>query len=180
MKNSEKKMEDFEMADVIVFRGAVTYPITIDPSVWIFDHRKIDLETYNGEEENAANETAEYLKGAGAQWDKELREGAVPPSERRSMAEERKALEGDYAMRLSLFIDNAQPLPGVTHLRIHRENEESVTLPISQAKRAILQFAKDGRPIREGGPAYFFLPEMWQAKEQPIDNITAFEFLIQP
>jgi hypothetical protein len=180
MKKYGTKMEDCKMADVILFKGAVTYPITIDPSVWIFDNRKIDLGTYNGQEETAANETTDYLKGAGAQWDKELREGAVPPSERRSMVEERKALDGDYAMRLSLFIDNAQPQPGVTHLRIHREDGESVTLPITEAKRAILQFAKNGKPIRERGPVYFYLPEMWQAKEQPIDNITAFEFLIEP
>jgi hypothetical protein len=173
------EMEEYHMAEVIVFKGAVTYPITIDPGVWIFDERKIDLRTYSGEEMNDGADHVNYLKGAGAQWDKELREGATPPSERRSLVEERKALEGDYAMKLAPFIENAQPLPGAVSVVIHREQGEPVTMSLADAKRAILQFAKDGKPIREGGPVLFYLPEDWKAKKDPVDHIVAFEFVVE-
>lgn len=167
------------MSDIIVFMGAVGFSITLDPSVWVFDERKIDLSKYSGEEDDQAKSEKEYVKGTSAQWDKELREGSSPPSERRSLVEERKVLEGDYAMKLAPFIQNAQPVQEATHIRIHRETGDPVTVTIDEAKRAILQFAKDGKPIRLGGPVHFYLPEMWKAKEQPIDAITAFEFLVE-
>ncbi len=167
------------MADVIVFKGAVSYPITMDPSVWIFDERKIDLQAYQGEELQDMWDVNEYLEGTGSQWDKELKEGSTPPSERKSisMVEQRKALEGDYAMRLAYFIENAQPRANVTAMRILRESGEHVTLSLADAKRALLQFAKGGKPIREGGPALLYLPETWREKGPAIDHIVAFEFI---
>lgn len=166
------------MSDVILMTGNISYKITLDPSVWIFDDRKIDLSRYTGVEDSSGYDDLQYIKGAGSQWDKELREGAQLPSESRSMIKEREALTGDYAMRLSLFIDNAKPSADVTHVRIHREGAQPVVLTIEDARRAILQFAKDGKPIREGGPVLLYLPETWKNGE-PIDAITTFEFISQ-
>lgn len=163
------------MADVIVIKGAVRFPITVDPSVWIFDDRKIDLATYQGEDQREAADPLDALKGAGAQWDKELREGIDFQAERRSLLEHRKALEGDYAMPLAPFLDNAEPLPEASLLRIHREGGEAVTLPLADARRAILQFAKDGKPIRDRGPVLLYLPEDWREGRTPVDAITVFE-----
>ncbi|QQE72952.1 hypothetical protein KDJ56_13455 [Brevibacillus composti] len=167
------------MAEVIVFKGAVSFPITLDPSVWIFDDRKFDLSTYQGETGDGDGNAQKYLQGTGAQWDKELREGAALPSERKGLIQERKALEGDYAIRMEPFIENAAPLPEATHVRIHREEGEPILLPIQEARRAILQFSKDGKPIRTDGPAYFYLPEMFLAGEAPIKGIYAFEFVAE-
>lgn len=166
------------MAEVIMITGAVTHRITIDPSVWIFDERKIDLSKFTGDEDERHDEVPAYLKGTGAQWDKELREGSAPPQEGRSLIKEREALDGDYAMRLGWFLDNAKPDPEAIWLRIHRENKESITLPASDARFAILQFAKNGKPIREFGPVHFYLPVMWKQKEAPIDGITTFELIV--
>lgn len=165
------------MAEVIMVTGAVSHRITIDPSVWIFDDRKIDLAHFTGDEDERRDEVPVYLKGTGAQWDKELREGSAPPSESRSLIKERKALEGDYAMRLGWFLDNAKPEPTAVSLLIHRENGESITFPLNEASQAILQFSKDGKPIRENGPVLFYLPSMWKQKEAPIDCIHSFELV---
>ncbi len=165
------------MAEVIVIKGAVTYPITLDPGVWIFDDRKIDLRTYQPEASAAEPGETDYLKGTGAQWDKELLEGATPPSERPSMIALRGALEGDYGIKLAPFLENAQPKPQATHVRIHREDAEAVILPLAEAKRAILQFAKSGKPIRERGPVLFYLPEQLVNGDEPLDAITAFELI---
>lgn len=166
------------MSEVIVFKGAVSFPITLDPTVWIFDDRKIDLSTYTGDSDSADSGKATYLKGAGAQWDKELAEGAQLPSEKpASLADARKALEGDYGMRLDPFITNAQPLPESTHVRLHREAQEPITITIAEARSAILQFSRNGKPIRENGPVHFYLPEMLLAKQPPIEGITIIEFV---
>ncbi|MBO8163196.1 MAG: hypothetical protein H0Z34_05645 [Brevibacillus sp.] len=165
------------MSDVIVIRGAVTYTITLDPGVWIFDERKIDLRTYQVGENSDTTEPEKYLAGTGAQWDRDLREGTQLPAERRSLVEERKVLEGDYGIKLAPFLDNAEPLPEARFVRIHRKNGEPVTIPLAEAREAILQFAKAGKPIRENGPVLFFLPETLKSKGQPIDGITAFELV---
>ena len=34
------------METIIPITGAVTYQLTLDPTVWIFDDRKLDLNTY--------------------------------------------------------------------------------------------------------------------------------------
>ncbi|WP_411504158.1 hypothetical protein [Brevibacillus centrosporus] len=167
------------MSDVIVIKGAVSYPITLDPTVWVFDDRKFDLREYVGEQEGADHRQAKYLQGTGSQWDKELAEGAQPPSERKkTLAEERKVLEGDYGILLAPFINNAEPSAEATRVRLHREGLEPYELTLADAKRAILQFAKDGKPIRENGPVYFYLPETLLAKEAPIDRIYAMEFIV--
>lgn len=168
------------MSDVIVFKGAVSFPITLDPTVWVFDERKFDLSSYTGENDTDLSKQAKYLQGTGTQWDKELREGASLPSVRRSLAEERKVLEGEYGIRLDPFITNAQPLPEATHVRLHREDQEAVTLPIAEARRAILQFSKAGKPITDNGPVYFYLPETLLAKDEPLKGITAMEFITAP
>jgi len=166
------------MSDVILFKGAVSFPITLDPTVWVFDNRKFDLRDYQGDQDSSDHQVVRYLQGTGSLWDKELREGAELPSERkRTLAEERKVLEGDYGIRLEPFISNAEPAADVTHVRLHRDGLEPVELALADARRAILQFAKDGKPIRERGPVYFYLPEMLLAKEAPIDRITAIEFI---
>ncbi|ATF12800.1 hypothetical protein A616_12635 [Brevibacillus brevis X23] len=167
------------MSDVIVFKGEIAFPITLDPTVWVFDERKVDLKTYAGEDDSSLATQAKYLAGTGTQWDKELREGATLPSERKSLAEERKVLEGEYGIRLDPFITNAEPLPEVTHVRLHREDQEAIVLPLAEARRAILQFSKDGKPIKEDGPVYFYLPEVLLANEAPIKGIIALEFITE-
>ena len=34
------------MESIIPIKGKVKYKLTLDPSVWIFDDRRIDLKTY--------------------------------------------------------------------------------------------------------------------------------------
>ncbi|MGD8191625.1 hypothetical protein ACQCN2_16715 [Brevibacillus ginsengisoli] len=166
------------MSDVIVIKGAVTYSITLDPSVWIFDERKIDFQDLSMiDEDNDTIEQHVYLQGAGSHWDRELREGATPPTERPSMPELRKSLEGDFGMKLSFFLKNAQVSSEATILRVHRENGETVDFSLEDANRAILQFAQNGKPIREKGPVFFYLPEQLKNHAQPIDSVVAFELI---
>ncbi|WP_139489424.1 hypothetical protein [Brevibacillus dissolubilis] len=167
------------MAEVIMIKGLVTYSITLDPTVWVFDDRRFDLRTYAGETDEAEDERLAYIRGASDHWERELREGAQLPSERKSLAEERQVLEGDYGVKLAPFIENAKPHPEANYVKIIREDAEPVLLPLEEARKAILQFSKDGKPIRERGPVYFYLPEDLLLKRPPIDNVIAFELINQ-
>ncbi|WP_232699663.1 hypothetical protein [Brevibacillus daliensis] len=163
------------MEEVIVVRGAVQFPITIDPTVWVFDDRKFELSAFSQYIKQQETSATQYIKAAGAHWDKEISEGATPPSERKTLAEERKVLEGDYAVQFLPFLSNAEPYPEATQLLIHRENKPTLTFPIEKAASIILQFAKDGRPIKENGPVLLYFVEELNEEKPPIDSITAFE-----
>lgn len=166
------------MADVIVVKGAVQFPITIDPSVWVFDDRKFELSTYVEQCNLEQLETEKYIRSAALHWEKEMKEGSAPPSERKSLAEERKVLEGDYAIKLAPFLENAKPHANATTLRIHREQQDYVDISLEESKQIILQFSKDGKPIREKGPVLLYFPQDLRDNKQPLNNITMFEIMI--
>ncbi|EHL77043.1 hypothetical protein HMPREF1015_00702 [Bacillus smithii 7_3_47FAA] len=68
------------MNTIIPFKGKVKYPVTMDAGVWIFDDRRIDLNTYFDQEDQQTEETEEdYTKKVSKYWEREIREGAVSP-----------------------------------------------------------------------------------------------------
>ncbi|AUS09648.1 hypothetical protein C1X05_12990 [Laceyella sacchari] len=96
--------------------------------------------------------------------------------DRRFPLEDRIAGTEGLAMELGPYLDKAEPDASVTKVICHREQKEAVTLTLDQARTAILCFAKDGRPIREGGPALLYLAD-GSNKEQPIDYIRELELV---
>lgn len=98
------------MSDIILITGNVKFTITLDPGVWIFDDRKIDLNTYFAKSShdplpNGKQEEKEEIRKLSAFWDREIQEGAVfPPTlktEKRFLKE--KLLQGHSRCRLLRF-----------------------------------------------------------------------------
>ena len=65
------------MSEILFINGKVRFPITIDPTVWIFDDRKVDLTTYFDETRENTSELEAYLKNTSEHWDREIRYGAA-------------------------------------------------------------------------------------------------------
>jgi hypothetical protein len=163
------------MENVIVIQGHVNYPITIDPTVWIFDDRKVDLSSYFSEERGEKDdEILAYTKAVSKHWDREIKEGAAFPPINRSLNkfEKDEALTGSFAIALSPFIKNAEPKEGSSHLIIVTKDEMTFEVPLSKAHDAILGFSKDGKPV-ENGPVHFYFGD-GSNKEEPIKNIAKF------
>ncbi|EID43370.1 hypothetical protein [Parageobacillus thermoglucosidasius] len=167
------------MSDIILITGNVKFTITLDPGVWIFDDRKIDLNTYFAKSShdplpNGQQEEEEEIKKLSAFWDREIQEGAVfPPTlktEKRFLKE--KIITGTFAMPLAPFLQNAEPLPEAKELAIVTEHNE-VTIPLAQAYEAILGFSKDGKPLREDGPVHFYFGD-GSNREAPITHVRRF------
>jgi hypothetical protein len=78
------------------------------------------------------------------------------------------------AVELWPFLKNAEPAEDATHVICHRSKGENVTLTMEQAKSALMCFAKENKPIREGGPALLYLAD-GSNKDQPIDYLTELE-----
>ncbi|TCS95037.1 hypothetical protein [Hazenella coriacea] len=94
--------------------------------------------------------------------------------DRRFPLEERlNGVEG-LALELAPFLSNAEPDSTATHVICHRSVGDPVKFTFEQVKSSYLCFAKDGKPIRDGGPALLYLAD-GSNKEAPVDFITKLE-----
>lgn len=119
---------------IVFINGKVKYPITLDPGVWIFDDRKIEIDTYFNAERVQVNELEEYTIAASKHWQKEIQEGATMPptlkTERKF--EKQRLMEGTFGIPFEPFLKNAEPETGVTEV-IVTTDEKELTFPFSSA-----------------------------------------------
>lgn len=162
------------MDNIIVINGKVKYPITLDPGVWIFDDRRIDLHTYFDSEMEQKNELEEYTKSVSKHWDREIMEGAIfPPTlKTEKKYEKEKLLTGTFGIELKPFLQNAEPEDDATTFAIVTENDV-IQLPLHEAEKLILGFSLNGKPLKEDGPVHGYFGD-GRNKNNPIKNIKAF------
>ncbi|MDC2864845.1 MULTISPECIES: peptidyl-prolyl cis-trans isomerase [unclassified Bacillus (in: firmicutes)] len=145
------------MNEILFINGNVRFPITIDPSVWIFDDRKVDLTTYFTTPKEKISELAQYTKEASKHWDREIREGAIFPPVNKSVArfEKEKIITGTFGIPFLPFLENAEISNDATLVEIHTESGIT-TISINEAKDAILGFSSIGKPLKEDGPVHLY------------------------
>ncbi|QFT88726.1 hypothetical protein FIU87_08725 [Bacillus sp. THAF10] len=160
------------MENIIRIEGKVNYTITLDPGVWIFDDRKIDLTTYFTEKKQAEADTLEeYTKAVSEHWEREIREGAIYPptlkTERKFKKEQ--LLSGSFGIKLSPFLFNAEPQAESSKVVFVGEHE-NIEVDISTAQKMILGFSKDGKPLLETGPVHVYY-EDGSNKDHPLTHV---------
>ena len=140
---------------IIPIKGAVKFNITLDPTVWIFDDRKIDLDEYFSGEYEYKDELEEYTKVTSAHWSREIIEGATfPPTLKTEKKFERtKVLTSTFGMELKPFIMNAEPLKNASALVIETADEE-ISIPLDDLENLLAKFSHKGKPLREDGPVH--------------------------
>jgi hypothetical protein len=163
------------MENIIQITGKVKYSITLDPGVWIFDDRKVDLLTYfSGTEKNKEQTQEDEIKKISAYWDREIQEGAFfPPTlKTEKIYEKEKVINGTFGMRLEPFLRNAEPLADASIFTIITAHDE-VRIPLEQAYKAVLGFSKNGKPLKEDGPVHFYFGD-GSNKNEPITHVRQF------
>lgn len=162
------------MENIVHINGKVKFPITLDPSVWIFDDRKLDLDTYFDQKLEEVNELDEYTKSISKHWDREIIEGAVVPSPVKIEKRYKKeiVLTTSFGILFRPFLENAEPLEGANMVVIESVDNE-YSLPIEEAKRIILGFSQTGKPLSEDGPVHVYFGD-GRNQKNPIKNIRAF------
>lgn len=163
--------------DSIVFiNGKVKYPITIDPGVWIFDDRKIEIDTYFSAERVQVNELEDYTKKASRHWQKEIQEGAtLPPTIKTERKfEKQRLLEGSFGIPFEPFLKNAEPAEDATEVIVIANGQE-LTFPLEVALNFFIGFSKEGQPLKvsEGGPMEIYFGDGTNI-EKPITHVTSF------
>ncbi|MBM6618599.1 peptidyl-prolyl cis-trans isomerase [Bacillus suaedaesalsae] len=160
------------MENIILVKGKVKYPLTLDPGVWIFDDRKVDLTTYFDQEHEVVNELEAYTKSVSEHWDREIKEGAIYPPINKSVKkfEKEKILNGTFAIPVKYFIQNAEPAEEATSVTFLLSNGEEHSLPIEDVVKGLFGFSFNGKPLKENGPVHFYYGN-GSNRENPITNI---------
>ncbi|MBA9025004.1 MULTISPECIES: hypothetical protein [Bacillaceae] len=162
------------MESIVFIQGNVKFPITLDPGVWIFDDRKVEIETYFNSDTKVENELEEYTIAASKHWEKEIREGATMPptlkTERKF--EKQRLLEGTFVIPFKPFLDNAEPNSNATEVVVKTANSEQ-TFTKEDAETFVIGFSINGKPIKEHGPMYIYFGDGSNI-QNPIKDVRAF------
>lgn len=163
-----------KLNSIIMLEGKVDFKITLDPGVWIFDDRKVDLTTYFTTTHTEVDELEEYTKSVSKHWDREIQEGAIYPPTLKTETKFKKEqiLKGTFGIPFRYFIKNAGPLQGSSTLLIETKNGE-IKVPLEKANDSILGFSKEGKPLREDGPIHFYFGD-GSNHQEPIKDIISF------
>ncbi|MER2140843.1 MAG: peptidyl-prolyl cis-trans isomerase, partial [Priestia megaterium] len=99
------------MNSIIMLKGKVKYTLTLDPSVWIFDDRKLDMEVFFEHPPEQKDETEAYTKAVSKHWDREIQEGAVfPPTlKTEKKFKKQELVNGTFGILFAPFLANASP-----------------------------------------------------------------------
>jgi hypothetical protein len=161
------------MERIIPIKGEVKFKITLDPGVWIFDDRRIDLNTFFTTEHIEKDELAEYTKRMSAHWSREIMEGSTnPPTiQTEKKYEKTKMLTGTFGIYLHHFLKNAEVKENATKVVIETENGEH-SFSLEEAQTLIFKFSQDGKPLHDDGPAYI-LKSDGSNLENPIKHVNA-------
>lgn len=162
------------MESIIPIKGEVKFQITLDPSVWIFDDRRIDLNTFFSEQYIEKDELAEYTKKVSAHWSREIMEGATYPPTLKSEKtyEKTKMLTGTFGIHLKHFLKNAEVNDGATFVVFETTTGEEYRFPLKEADSLILQYSQDGKPLSEEGLVHVLLQDGSNLKN-PIKYVEA-------
>jgi hypothetical protein len=164
------------LESIIPIKGNVRYGITLDPTVWIFDDRRVDLKTYFTESYIEKDEMEEYKRAMGKHWSREIMEGATfPPTlETEKKFEKRKVLTGTYGIQLSHFLKIADPATNASTLSFETSDGDSHTFPLERAEEIIFKFSDEGKPLLEGGPVHVIFKD-GSNNDNPIRNVIAIQ-----
>ncbi|WP_042145073.1 hypothetical protein [Paucisalibacillus sp. EB02] len=153
---------------IVPILGNVAYQITMDPTVWIFDDRKIILEEAftNQPKKDEINEA----QVASQRWENAIGRTAKPPVNKSLTKHEREnILKYSYVMPINDFLDYAEIKDGTNDVSLVTDNGD-VILSLAQLYNSYLLFAIDGKPLKEDGPVHLLFKD-GSNKDQPIKGI---------
>ena len=159
---------------IIPIKGAVKFNITLDPTVWIFDDRRIDLDEFFEGKYEYKDADEEYTKVTSAHWSREIIEGSTNPPTLKSEKkyEKTKMLSNTYGIELTPFIQNAEPFKEAKQLVVET-SEGNHTIALTDIDNLLVKFSHKGKPLREDGPVHIIKKDGTNLND-PIKNVTAF------
>ncbi|MFD2760578.1 hypothetical protein [Lentibacillus juripiscarius] len=156
---------------IVPITGNVTYTITLDPTVWIFDDRKILLdEAFSDKKEDNIQE--DELEKASRRFNQEVYQQKINPPVNKSISrlEGQKFLENSYVMPILEFLNHAEINENATSATLVTANGAEQQVPLQALKECFLLFAVDGKPLKDDGPVHFLYRD-GSNRENPIKGV---------
>lgn len=155
---------------IVPIKGNVTYPITLDPTVWIFDDRKVLLDQAFSSNPDVATKEEPYEKTERI-WNQEVYQQKIKPPVNRSIKrfERDQILKSSYVMPINDFIDHAKIKPEAKEA-ILVTKETHHTIPVESLIDSYLLFAIEGKPLKDDGPVHLFYKD-GSNRNQPITGV---------
>lgn len=155
---------------IVPIKGNVTYSITMDPTVWIFDDRKVLLEEAFTKKPNESDKENEFDKTA-QRWSQEVYQQKIKPPVNKSINrfEKEKILKNSYVMPINDFIEHAELKSDAKEATLVTDQGD-VNISLDDLKNCFLLFSVDGKPLKEDGPVHLFYQD-GSNKDKPITGI---------
>ncbi|MFC3040206.1 hypothetical protein ACFOGI_08060 [Virgibacillus xinjiangensis] len=156
---------------IVPIKGNVFYTITLDPTVWIFDDRKILLEdAFNASA--VPIEEKDEAEAASERFNREVYEHQIKPPVNRSVSrmEGKEILANSYVMPIRDFLENAEVKSDATAATIVTKNGTH-QLTLDELHQSYFLFAVDGKPLKEDGPVHLYYGD-GSNQEDPIRNVS--------
>jgi len=156
---------------IIQLTGNVQHPITLDPTVWIFDDRKVSFEEAFTSASEQENNEEDDIRKASQIWDREVYQQKLNPPINKSIStfEKKQILDGTFVMPIHHFLGNAQLHDNASGVTLETINGNH-SISVNQLQNAQLLFAVDGKPIQEEGPVHIYFGD-GSNQEEPIKGI---------
>ncbi|GGH74328.1 hypothetical protein JOD43_000251 [Pullulanibacillus pueri] len=153
------------MPEIVTITGLVSFPLTLDPSSWIFDDRKIDIDDFFSND----FDLDEFLEAQ-----KDERAGAAIPRLAKGQRKYKKQewLTRSFAIPVKIFIENSEPKNEATQVTFSLQNGEKAIVSLEDAKSGVFAFSINGRIIEEDGPLHFYFQDP-SMKDKAIKGITS-------
>ncbi|KAA1042798.1 hypothetical protein [Macrococcus equipercicus] len=154
---------------MIQIKGNVKFPITLDPSTWIFDDRKVTVEEM---EQGKKTGVAPIKFKDNREWNRDILEGASKPPTLNSEKKFKKQalLEGTFVINMEPFFVNAEP--GEDAAVIALSNEETTEeIALTDLTDLYFQFSKEGKRLYQDGMVDAFVYN--NGYKQRINHVTA-------
>ncbi|MCD5322543.1 MULTISPECIES: hypothetical protein [Pontibacillus] len=156
---------------IIQLTGNVNYSITLDPTVWIFDDRKVAFEeAFTFQTTKEASEEDE-IKKASQFWDREVYQQKLDPPVNKSISryDKKKILEGTYVMPIHHFLKNAEINNDAKKaLLVTDTGETAITL--DELNQSLFLFSQDGKPLNQKGPVHVYFQD-GSNKDEPVKGV---------
>ncbi|WP_368654695.1 hypothetical protein AB4Y30_06605 [Ornithinibacillus sp. 4-3] len=154
---------------IVQLTGNINYSITLDPSVWIFDDRKIKLaDAFNPD---AVQEEVEEKLRTADQLNAAIYEQNVKPPVNNTVKkyDREELLSTSYVMPIKEFIEHAEVKEDAEKAILISEDAEYM-ISLEQLKNCYLLFSIDGKPIKENGPVHVYLKD-GSNQDEPFTSI---------
>lgn len=153
---------------IVRITGNVSYPVTMDPGVWIFDDRRVHLDAvFSAPEEAKVISDAEKMAKA---WNRQ-RQGSNPQTNQNIVhVDKRDLTEHSLGIHLLPFLQNASPNEDASTVTVRTAEGEKIELDMDTASSAILGFSHKGKALKEDGPVHLYFAD-GSNKDHPIRQV---------